>query len=81
MKFEEWWNKNKTNQALGFRVRGDVQIGWNAALKYGAQNSIDNKQSVQFICCLGGEHVCVSNVNNGYCAEGTGKCQYKVRIN
>ena len=33
------------------------------------------------ICCLGSDHKCIMNVNDGYCADGTGKCQYKVRIN
>jgi hypothetical protein len=40
-----------------------------------------NKESSQLICCLGINHKCMMNVNEGYCADGAGKCQYKVRIN
>ncbi len=30
------------------------------------------------ICALGADHKCIVNCNNGYCAEGTGKCIFKV---
>jgi len=39
-----------------------------------------NNKGSQFICCLGSDHKCMANVNDGYCADGTGTCQFKVRI-
>lgn len=68
---------------VGYRNDEDVNESW-ARIKTAlveSQKSSTNKQSVQFICCLGSEHKCMMNVNDGYCADGTGDCQYKVRIN
>ena len=53
-------------------------------VKCGAgENSLPAEQSKkppQTICCLGGKHNCIANVNDGYCAASTSICQYKVRI-
>lgn len=51
MKFDEWWNKEVKHLALDFRVRGDVQIGWNAALEYGGEKTSTNKQNMSCPKC------------------------------
>ena len=37
----------------------------------------EKANDVNSMCCLGSDHTCPLNVNNGYCAAET--CQYKVK--
>jgi len=38
-----------------------------------------NSKRIDMLCALGAAHRCVANVNDGYCAEGTGECMFQVQ--
>lgn len=71
--------RTHSKEIEGEVICSDCEI-WDKSYKEGFQHGVEsvvpNTGTEQVICCLGAEHKCQLNVNDGYCCAL--KCQYQV---